>query len=356
MKKTRFILVVCICLAFLVALSGCGGSQTKSKDNEAITLVLTTHENESSWWVQNILAPWIADTEQAAGGKLKIEAHYGGELVSIYDAYDATLKGTVDMAEIFPSMVSGQFPLSEINTLTSSDKINWRPGTTYWELIQHFPEMQAEYGDVHLLGVGQMFEPYLGTVKKPIRKYEDIKGMQYLAIGEYSSKRLAAWGATPANVPPGDLFPSLQKGVLEGTAVTLNTLDGLGLKDAIKYLSKVSNDSTNIAIVLNKDKWNSLPADLQQILTEQGQKFTRLHDEAQINAELGFQKKATAEYGIEFITLPQAELDKFEAAGAPVRDELAAKLDAQGLPGTAVKEYFLQLEDKYSAPEYAPQQ
>lgn len=354
-KKNRLFFALCICLVFLVALTGCSSSQT-SKDNEPITLIFTTHDNENTWFVQEIIAPWIADVEKASSGRIIIEPHYGGELVGFYDSYDAAVKGTVDIAYICPSNYSDQFALSQINLLTSADKVNWRPGTTYWEMIQKFPEMQTEYSDVHLLAVGQFFEPYLGTVSKPINKFADMKGLQWLAIGEWSSKRLAAWGATPANVPPSDLFSSLQKGVLQGTAISLNTLEGIGLKDVIKYLSKVNNDSVNVSFVMNKDKWDSIPADLQKILTDEGLKLTENFDKAQIDSELAFQKKAADEWGMKFIDVPASELAKFEAAGSTVRNKLATSLDEKGLPGTAVKDYFLQLEEKYSAAEYAPKQ
>ncbi|UWG98505.1 TRAP transporter substrate-binding protein DctP [Dehalobacter sp. DCM] len=352
-KKSPLIIVLSLCLILLVSLTGCSSSSTAQ--NEKVTLILSTHENESSWWCQNILNPWVEETEKAGNGKLDIEVHYGGELVGIMDAYDAVVKGTVDMAEVFPSLVSGQFPLSDINTLASSNKVNYRPGTTYWELIEKFPEMQTEYSQVKLLGVGQFYEPYLGTVSKPIKTFSDMKGLQFLANGPASASRLKAWGATPANVPPSDLFSSLQKGVLQGTAVALLSFEGMGFGDAIKYLSHVNSDSTNLALIMNKDKFAGLPEDLQKVLTDAGLKFTQEHDEIQVNADPGFQQSVTEKYGVQFIDVPQAELEKFEASGAPVRNKLASELDKKGLPGTEVKNYFLELENKYSAAEYAPQ-
>ncbi|CEP66113.1 Bacterial extracellular solute-binding protein,family 7 [Moorella glycerini] len=356
MNKTRYIFVACLSLVLMVALAACAPASepTPGQDGSPITLVFTTHDPESTWWVQNIIKPWLNEIEQASGGRIKIEPHWGGELVDLRDAYDAVVKGTVDIAYFNPGMIPGQFPLDEFCVLLSPDKINWRPSMTYWELIQQFPEMQAEYSETQLLAVGKFFQPYLGTGTKPIKSFADMKGLRWLSVSEWSTKRLEAWGAVPANVPPADLYTSLQRGILDGCTTSLNTLFGNKLGEVIKYITKVSNESNNIAVVMNKDKWNSLPPDLQEILRSQGLKFIQMFDEAQIAADKEFREKAIKEYNIQFIELPQEEVEKFKAAGAAVLDDLAATLDAKGLPGTKVKEAFLQLEEKYSAPEYEP--
>lgn len=319
-----------------------------------VTLVYTQHDTKDSWWVQNGLEPWMNEVEQITSGRIKIERHYGSELFTLMDAYDAAVKGTVDMAYIFPPMVAGRFPLEDIIMLTSSDKVNYRPGTAYWELIQQFPEWQQEYKDVHLLSVGMMFEPYMGAVKKPIKTLADVKGMQWLTFGALGGKRAQAWGFVPANVPPEDLFTSLQKGILDGCTVQLNTLEGIQLGQVLKYVSQISNDSISFAIVMNKNKWDSLPPDLQKIMNDEGLKLTKMWDEVQVNSEPALVKDAIDRYNIQFTYPDKSELTKFEAIGAPIRDQAAANLDAKGLPGTKVKDAFLQLEQKYSDPQYAP--
>jgi TRAP-type C4-dicarboxylate transport system substrate-binding protein len=324
---------------------------TSTANEPTITLTYTEHDTANSWWVTEIIEPWFIELEQVSNGRIKIERHYGGELFGIFDAYDAAAKGSVDMAYFFPSMVAGRFVIDDIATLGSCNKLNWRPGTTYWELVQKFPEIQNEFDGTHLLSAGQFLGPYFGTTKKAIRSFDDMKGLQFLATGDLGAKRISAWGAIPANVPPPDLFSSLQKGVLDCTAVSLNTLDGMSLGDVIKYLTRVNLGQPNFAIVINESKWNSLSPDIQKILTDEG---IKLVDEVQVNAENGFRQQAIDKYKIELIDLPQAELDKFEAASAPVRAEYAASLDAKGLPGTKVLEAFLQIEAKYSTSQYAP--
>jgi TRAP-type C4-dicarboxylate transport system substrate-binding protein len=321
---------------------------------EPITLVYTQHDTANSWWVTEAIEPWIKEVEQASSGKIIIERHYGGELFGIFDAYDAAEKGAVDIAYFFPSMMAGRFPLDDINTLGSCNLINWRPGTTYWELYKQFPEIQAEYSDVHLIAAGQFFGPYIGTTKTAIRSFDDMQGLQFLGSGELSAKRISAWGAVPASIPPQDLYSSLQKGVLDCTAVTLDTLEGMGLGDVLKYLTRINLGVPNFAMVMNKGKWDSLSPDLQQIMTDEGNKLVQRLDELQVEWEKIFRQQAIDEYGIELIDLPQAELDKFEAASAPVRAEYAASLDAKGLPGTQVLNAFLEIEKKYSTSEYAP--
>jgi TRAP-type C4-dicarboxylate transport system substrate-binding protein len=152
-------------------------------------------------------------------------------------------------------------------------------------------------------------------------------------------------------------LPSLQKGILDATTVSLKGLgSGLGTGAVLKYITRIASVTTDFAIVMNKNKWNSLPADLQKILTDEGNKLVQEADEIQVNSDPELKKEMIARFNLQFNTLPQTELDKFQAAAEPIIEKSASDLDAKGLPGTDVLNAYLQLEQKYSDPQYAPNQ
>lgn len=106
------------------------------------------------------------------------------------------------------------------------------------------------------------------------------------------------------------------------------------------------------AVVMNKKKWASLPADVRKIMNEMTPEIIDLADRSQTLAYKDALERLRKEPGITIITLSPEELAKFVRVDKPVRDEFIASLDAKGLPGTRFNADYLALEKKYSAPEY----
>ena len=111
------IFLVSICLVLLVGLgilTSCSSSTPTPATSSApptttvaqpIVLVFTDWDPETNTMITGVYKPWFALLEQRTGGRVKVEAHYSGQLVSLPDAYNAVLKGTVDIAHILPQTV-----------------------------------------------------------------------------------------------------------------------------------------------------------------------------------------------------------------------------------------------------------
>ena len=92
-----------------------------------------------------------------------------------------------------------------------------------------------------------------------------------------------------------------------------------------------------------------LPAEYQQIIEEESAKIPPLHDELMIKVDEEYKQK-NIDYGYEYITLPQSDLDTINATLGPVRENWVEKMEAMGLPGQKVLDDLLRLEQKYACP------
>ena len=101
-----------------------------------------------------------------------------------------------------------------------------------------------------------------------MRKLEDLKG-QKLRSGGGTVDLLKAWGAVPMAMPMSEAYESLSKGVVDGTFAVAETLSGFKLADPVKYLTipPVSTSSCQ-CVVMNKQKWDALPADIKKVFTD----------------------------------------------------------------------------------------
>jgi len=98
--------------------------------------------------------------------------------------------------------------------------------------------------------------------------------------------------------------------------------------------------------VINKDVWNTIPADLQEIMVRVGkevsydfpQQLIGVFDSARIELEKS---------GMTFYELPAEELERMNKICENVSAEWVAKMDKQGLPGTETYQAFSEALNKY---------
>ena len=180
------------------------------------------------------------------------------------------------------------------------------------------------------------------TTKKPVRTLEDLKGMQIRCPPGLEAESLKALGATPVSVPMPEVYTALERGMVDGATISWNAVDSFKLYEVTKY--DHNNNELCYAfttVAMNLDTWNSLPPDIQKIIDDlspwaQELQHQYMDDEVQTGIADAKGKGNT------FIDLTSQEKARWVAAVKPVQDAWAAKLDAQGLPGTEVINYLRQ--------------
>jgi TRAP-type C4-dicarboxylate transport system substrate-binding protein len=102
------------------------------------------------------------------------------------------------------------------------------------------------------------------TVKTP----RDLVGRKISSI-TLTNAGLKALGAIPVNVPAPERYSAVERGVVDGYALDIDSAAGYRLQPKTKYLIDHGYGSSNqIAILVNLDKWKSLPKHLQKVMQE----------------------------------------------------------------------------------------
>ena len=362
MKWSRtlvFLVSACLLLSLLVA---CGSTTTTSATTpskttttaapQPITLVFSTHDPEANTMNTGIFKPWFAMLEQRTGGRIKVEPHWSGELVALPDAYNAVLKGTVDFALFLPQTVQ-RFKLDSVFHLVPYDALGWRPSRTYMELYNKYPAFQAEYSEVKPLLLYAMFASHIGTTKKPVRTLADNQGLKMITGGPIAAARAQAVGSVPVSSTPPETYSFWEKGVADGgNVVTMPEMFTSHWGDVIKYVTLVPVTRPPLGVVMNLQKWNSLPPDIQKVMNDMIPEITDLADKSQQLTYKDAVNRAPGELGTEIIRLSPYELAKWVATDKAVVDKFVADMAAEGLPGKQVYDDYLALEKKYAATEY----
>jgi TRAP-type C4-dicarboxylate transport system substrate-binding protein len=188
---------------------------------------------------------------------------------------------------------------------------------------------------------------------KAVRSFEDLKGKKYLSTGPWDAATWEAFGMVPMSMMPDETYLNLQTGVCDGATLTLASLFDFGWGDVTPYITETNVRPGAFQLVINLDKWNSLPDEYQKIIMEEAAKVPERQDQQQLRFDRDLRDDCIEKWGTEFIPFTQADYDKMEELSAPVKEKFAADLDAMGLPGTELLNEAMSLQVKYSGQEYA---
>ncbi|MFP3974751.1 MAG: TRAP transporter substrate-binding protein [Dehalococcoidia bacterium] len=268
-------------------------------------------------------------------GRVEI-TFYGSSLVSGPKMYQGTVQGITDMAMTCPLYVSGRFPASELFELPREVPNAWVNGQVYDDFYRHFePE---EFDDTHVLYMhGPGHAVFQSNVK--VSKPEDLKGMVIRSSGT-SAEVVKAWGGTPRAMEMGEAYEALSKGVVDANFAYLDTLHGWKHAEVVDYVTKLPVSASSCqCVVMNKDKWNSLPADIQEIFTETSEEFRDLQAMTWVYLDhLGLEYFQGLE-GREYIEIPEEERPLWEEPLQPVLENYIEEKTAMGLPAEEYMEY-----------------
>lgn len=279
--------------------------------------------------------PWLKQIEKATKGKVKIQAYYGQTLAKGKDMWNATKAGITDIGWCFQGYWPGLTPLSDVISLPALPFKSAEKGSeVMWKLYEQFPEIQNEYKDLKVL-LFYTSEPYtLITANKQVKTLDDIKGMKIRMSGGPSTDMVKALGGVPMLIPMPDNYISLQKGVIDGMGAPWEAIHVWRFYEVVNYYTEVPFPAVYFSIAMNKNKWNSLPKDVQDAIMsvsgEKGSKFWGRNFFDNMKAE-GIKKIKSEGQGDNIYELSQEERDKWiEIGGRPVWNKWVKTMESKG--------------------------
>jgi TRAP-type mannitol/chloroaromatic compound transport system substrate-binding protein len=210
-----------------------------------------------------------AKIAQASNGRLQIKVYGGGELVPAFEVFDAVSRGTVEMGHDASYYHKGKVEAAQFFTavpfgMNAAELDAWfhyGGGLKLWrELYDPFNIVPFPCGNT---GV-QMG----GWFNREINSAADLKGLK-MRIPGLGGEVLKRAGGTPVTLPGAEIFTSLQTGAIDATEWVGPYNDvAFGLHKAARYYYYPGwqEPGAGLELMVNKEAWASLPADLQTIV------------------------------------------------------------------------------------------
>ncbi|RPJ37591.1 MAG: TRAP transporter substrate-binding protein [Deltaproteobacteria bacterium] len=210
-----------------------------------------------------------------SGGRLKIEVSAAGAIVPAFEVLDAVHKGILDAGHGWPGYWFGKHPACTLFSsvaggpfgMDNMDFMAWMylggGLKMYNELLQNDLKMNV----VVFPASGETAEPQ-GWFKKPIADIKTFKGLKFRAAGA-ASEVFKNLGMSVVILPGGEIVPALQRGVIDAGEFSDPSADmKMGFQDVAKYYYNpgVHQPTGFMEVLVNKAKWEALPADLKAIV------------------------------------------------------------------------------------------
>jgi len=282
---------------------------------------------------------WCKELEKRTDGRVKVRQFAGNTLTTANQTYDGVVKGITDIGLSILSYTPGRMPLTDVLTLPLGVKSGYQASHLANAYYRKFkPKELDDVKIFFLMGPG----PFIWHSKTPVARMEDLKGMRFKSDAN-TSKIVAAAGATPTTMPMSETYDAMKRGLAEGVLNPIETLKGWKFSDVAGYTwENYGGANTNsFFVAMNKEKWNALPKDIQQIMEKLNEEWFEKHAKTwnQIDDEA---REFSLKKGHKFTKASPTDEAKMKEQMKPVFEAYVSEMKAKGLPGEEALKFALE--------------
>ena len=214
---------------------------------------------------QNLLA-------KNSGGRFVLKTKVG--LYPPKEVIHAVKKGTVEIGWERTPWLSGTFPLWDLSLPFFWDNVY------QYEAFLNDPKTIAidrdTFGKQNLIKIAEIQSATTDGIfaKKAIKTLGYFKGLKIRTAGVIPTYALKLMGASPLTIATTEILEALQRGTVDAIQTSRGWGMGFGLPDVATHVSIWSVQSIFPGmLIVNKDKFDALPKDLQKILIDTGREM-----------------------------------------------------------------------------------
>lgn len=273
-------------------------------------------------------ARFVKNIKALSGGELNIKFFEPGALVPTLECFDAVSKGSLQSCWTTPGYHTSKYPaLSFFTTVPFGPQIG---EFMAWKWFGGGNDLRQEIYDKHNLIAFDSFAigaETSGWFKTEINSLDQIKGLKMRFFG-LGAKVMEKMGVQTQLLPGADIYPALERGVIDATEFSMPTIDTkLGFHQIAKYnyFPGWHQQVSVSELLMNKGEWNKL-SEQHQTMIKIGLGESVMHTFAETEAKnFGAMGVMQKKHGVKVRRWPDATLKKFESAWIEVVKEESAK-------------------------------
>lgn len=309
------ILALCLCLS----LSACGSessgtagqSDSEQQFDETVTLIMSTSKNQTE--SGGVFLDYFCDyAEEASGGTITFERHYGGTLATSTEELSMLSSGAIGVASIISNQFTDALPLLQFPDMGFDSN---EATTEYFrymllenEETASLLEEEAEASNIKYLGC------FAGGTrvwfsKSPITSLGDGQGMIF--GGMSSLALMEELGFSTVSTAPSDCYESLSRGIVDLCGLNLIAACDMMWYEVASNVTVYGAYAFGSPLVINLDIWDSLSAEQQAVLQEAADAACAYSLQYIEESEAEYFERLEKEWGVDIHYFDETDADSY---------------------------------------------
>lgn len=269
--KNRFINTLILMLVLILA-AGCSSdkgnkNETAGKGSVEPVVLKLAHVLPRTEIHAQAAEKFAAEIEEATNGQLKIDIFADGTLGSDKELLEGLKVGTADIWLGGAGVLSGASDTAKIFTVPFMfDSQDHFEKVFDGEVGQEISDKILEESEYKVLSYWLRGARWL-TTKTEVTTPDDLKGLKIrVPDSPVFVKSFKTLGASPTPMEFGEVFTSLQQGVIDGQENPLSLIVNSKFNEVVDYIVKTEHVREPISVVIGASAFDKLSPDLQEAL------------------------------------------------------------------------------------------
>ena len=324
MKKIASMLAVGLTVAMLGGCANAGASSSAEATAENPMVLTLAHGLSETHTVHIAMTEFADKVEERTDGRIQVRILPNGQLGSENENMEQLMAGVISMTKV---SAPGLATYNESYHTFGLPYIFDDPQDFYHvmdsEPMQEFFLSSADDGFVTITYYTSGARSFY-TVNKPIRTPADLKGLK-IRVQDMKSQTdmLNALGGIPVAMAYGDVYTSLQTGIIDGTENNETALTTGKHGEICKVFSTDEHAMIPDVLVMSAKTWAAISPEDQEIILEAAHESTESHKIAWDAAIDEAIEEASTQMGVEFVN--DVDKEAFREATSGMVDEYCAE-------------------------------
>lgn len=298
-------------------------------------------------WLNDIMANIQKRVKKETGNNIKFVTAWAGSIAKVGEELEAVESGILKMGLVITPAESSKLFLNNFGYKIPFGSRDSEAGSwvnlTMYRKNKILQDIFKRYNQKWLAMIS--YEAYDVITTFPFKKMSDLKGKKIGALGA-NIPWLHNTGAVAVQSNTAEAYMSMQTGVLDGFMLPLSYAYGPKLYEVAKYATSVGiSVPAGPCWTINLDLWNSMPPAVQQIFTEEADRYNEA-----VPAMVGKLKqegdtKLKAK-GVTFFKLPDSERGKWLRLVKNMAKDFVKEANSRGLPGKELAQSYIEESEK----------
>lgn len=274
---------------------------------------------------------FIDAVEDRTEGRVEFNVVYSGGLGSGAELLPLAGRGAVDMAAVVPGYYGDQLLFAKALQLPF---VFADPAEAIKIAEYSYANIPAFTEELKPLRVRRLFHQpigayYLAGPSDACQTPEGLKGKKVRTFGSDIPKVMDAVGAVPQSVGAGDQYEALERGTLDYAFVNVGNIEALRLNEPGPQLCGPVMSISGHMVVIGERAWQRLPADIQQVITEEAEKAQQRYVEW-VDASEAASAERLVDAGATIYNYSDEQMDAWHAVAPDMLADWVAELEGRG--------------------------